>query len=172
MDLLDANTLITANNTYYPVDAVPEFWDWLEHHCRAGAVKVPGEIMEEMEEGGQTPGKDRLCDWLKQAGIRDALLLGEQVDPTLLRAVVDRAYAADLTETELEVIGRDPFLVAYGYASPGDRCVVTCEVSKTAKTRAKVKVPNACDKMGVPWCDPFALYRRLNFTTAWRPPAA
>ena len=29
MDLLDANILIVANNTYYPIDAVPEFWDWL-----------------------------------------------------------------------------------------------------------------------------------------------
>jgi len=73
MDLLDANILIVANNTYYPIDAVPEFWDWLEHHCRAGIVKVPSEIMDEIEAGGQIPGRDRLCDWLKQHGTRNAL---------------------------------------------------------------------------------------------------
>ena len=172
MELLDANTLITANNTYYPIDAVPEFWDWLEHQCRTGAVKVPTEIMEEIEAGGQTPGKDRLCDWLKQGGVRDTLLLAERVDPSLVRAVVNNAYAPDLTETEVEKIGRDPFLVAYGLAAAHHRCVVTVEVSAPAKTRANVKVPNACDRMGVRWCDPFALYRRLNFTTSWRPPAA
>jgi hypothetical protein len=172
MDLLDANTLITANNTYYPIDAVPEFWHWLEHQCQAGAVKVPSEIMEEIEAGGQTPGNDSLCDWLKQGGIRDTLLLAERVDPSLVRAVVNNAYAPDLTETEVEKIGRDPFLVAYGLAAAHQRCVVTAEVSAPAKKRAKVKVPNACDTMGVKWCGPFALYRRLNFTTSWRPPTA
>jgi hypothetical protein len=169
VDLLDANTLIVANNTYYPIDAVPEFWGWLEHQCRAGAVKVPAEIMDEIEAGGQTPGRDRLCDWLKQHGTRDALLLAERVDVGLLRMVVDQAYAADLNETEIEKIGRDPFLVAYGLAQPRTRCVVTAEVSAPSKTRANVKDPNACVKMGVPWCDPFTLYRRLRFTTSWRP---
>jgi hypothetical protein len=172
MDLLDANTLITANNTYYPVDAVPEFWDWLEHHCRAGIVKVPSEIMEEMEAGGQTPGNDRLCDWLKQAGIREPLLLSERVDPAIVQAVVNNAYAPDLNETEVQQIGRDPFLVAYGLVAPHSRCVVTAEVSAPSKSRANVKMPDACVRMGVPWCNPFTLYRRLNFTTSWRPPAA
>lgn len=27
--LLDANVLITANNSYYALDRVPEFWEWL-----------------------------------------------------------------------------------------------------------------------------------------------
>lgn len=28
--LLDANELITAHNLYYPIDVVPEFWEWLK----------------------------------------------------------------------------------------------------------------------------------------------
>jgi hypothetical protein len=84
--------------------------------------------------------------------------------------VVDNAYAPDLNETEVEKIGRDPFLVAYGLVAPESRCVVTAEVSAPSKTRANVKVPDACDKMGVKWCGPFVLYRRLKFTTSWRPP--
>ncbi len=27
--LFDANVLITASNTYYPIDQVPEYWAWL-----------------------------------------------------------------------------------------------------------------------------------------------
>lgn len=27
--LLDANVLITANRTYYPLERVPEYWAWL-----------------------------------------------------------------------------------------------------------------------------------------------
>lgn len=39
--LLDANVLITANNTYYPVDRVPEYWEWLTHMSKAGYIKMP-----------------------------------------------------------------------------------------------------------------------------------
>ena len=31
--LLDASVLITANNTYYPIERVPEFWEWLAHQA-------------------------------------------------------------------------------------------------------------------------------------------
>ncbi len=29
--LLDANTLIDAKRDYYPIERIPEFWDWLIH---------------------------------------------------------------------------------------------------------------------------------------------
>lgn len=41
MYLLDANVLMTANNTYYPIHVVPEFWAWLAHQCATGHVKMP-----------------------------------------------------------------------------------------------------------------------------------
>ncbi|MBI3208790.1 MAG: DUF4411 family protein [Candidatus Solibacter usitatus] len=34
--LLDANILITAHKSYYPLDQVPEFWSWLKHQAEAG----------------------------------------------------------------------------------------------------------------------------------------
>jgi hypothetical protein len=46
--LLDSSTLITANNKYYPVDTVPEFWEWLAHVGQLGQVKMPIEILEEI----------------------------------------------------------------------------------------------------------------------------
>jgi len=41
------------------------------------------------------------------------LLLGEEVDSDLVQIVVNEGYAHDLTDDELEQIGRDPFLIAY-----------------------------------------------------------
>lgn len=32
--LLDANVLITANNSYYEIGRVDEFWDWLSTLAR------------------------------------------------------------------------------------------------------------------------------------------
>lgn len=39
--LLDANVLIDANRDYYPIERVPEFWDWLVSQGLQGVVKIP-----------------------------------------------------------------------------------------------------------------------------------
>lgn len=51
MFILDANVLINANRLYYPVDRVPEFWEWLQHHGEQGNLKMPLEIFEEVPAG-------------------------------------------------------------------------------------------------------------------------
>jgi hypothetical protein len=122
--LVDASVLITANNTYYPVDRVPEFWEWIAHQATLGRVKLPLEIFDEVLPGRKND--DPLPVWMKAH--RDVILLDEVVDPLLVQRVVNEGYAADLRDDELEEIGRDPFLIAYAMAGP-DRCVVTSEPS-------------------------------------------
>ena len=168
LHLLDANVLITASNLYYPVDGVPEFWDWVLHVAEQGALKMPLENFEEIKDGSKDGQKDLLFGWIQQAHVRDALLLDEQVDQALVARVVNEGYAPDLTDDEIIQIGRDPFLVAYGLASPADRCVVTTETSKPRKIRQNRKVPDVCNIMGVTWCDTFAMTRALSFTTNWK----
>ena len=46
--LLDANVLIDADRDYYPIDRVPEFWNWLAVMADLGRVKVPQEMYEEV----------------------------------------------------------------------------------------------------------------------------
>jgi hypothetical protein len=105
--LLDANILITANSSYYPMDQVPEFWSWLQYQGASGRVKISLEIMEEVREGRRV--NDPLIDWISQDENADALLFGEIVDATLVQRVVSIGYADDLTDDEVEKIGRDPF---------------------------------------------------------------
>ena len=101
--LLDANVLIDANRDYYPLGRVPEFWHWLVDRATEQQVKVPLEVYEEVLAGKD----DDLTRWLKKN--RDALLLDEDVDETLVARVTDRGYAPDLTDEEVELVGRDPF---------------------------------------------------------------
>jgi hypothetical protein len=42
--LFDANVLITANNTYYPIDQVKEYWAWLQYQGETGNIKLPAEL--------------------------------------------------------------------------------------------------------------------------------
>ena len=114
----DANaSLITANNTYYAIDQVPEFWEWIAHQGAKGRIKMPLEIIEEVKAGRKE--KDLLIDWIKDDGNHDALLLKEDVDPVLIQDVVNKRYASDLTDDEIEQLGRDPFLVAYAFEGVG-----------------------------------------------------
>lgn len=163
--LLDANVLINAHNLYYSVDMVPEFWAWLHHMAQNEKIKMPIETFEEVA-GGADAKKDLLNDWLKSKGVKDALILAEEVDTALLADVMN-VYAPDLNDYEIEQVGRDPFLITYVLSGRGTRCVVSDEVSKPSKQRANQKVPDICRKVGAPCCNTFAMLRQLGFKTGW-----
>jgi len=162
--LFDANVLITASNTYYPIDRIPEFWDWIDHQAANGGIKLPVEILDEVLAGSKK--EDPLLAWMTDH--KDVLRLKESVDPTILNKVVTEGYAPDLTHDELEEIGRDPFLIAYALAKPNDRCVVTVEVSAPGKQRQNRRVPDVCNTFGATCQNPFQVYRSLGFSTAWK----
>ncbi|HTS25518.1 MAG TPA: DUF4411 family protein [Bryobacteraceae bacterium] len=164
LHLFDANVLITASNTYYPIDQIPEFWDWIDHQAANDRIKLPVEILEEVLAGSKK--EDPLLAWMTDH--KDVLRLKETVDPTLVNKVVTEGYAPDLTDDELEEIGRDPFLIAYALAQPNDRCVVTVEVSAPGKQRQNRRVPDVCNTFGVKCQNPFQVYRSLGFSTSWK----
>ena len=95
------------------------------------------------------------------------MLLDEEVEPRLVSSVVERGYAADLTDDEVEKIGRDPFLIAYALVAPNLRCIVTTEVSRPTRQRANRHVPDVCRTMGVQCMDTFQFLRALDFRTSW-----
>jgi len=165
---LDTNVLITAHNLYYPIDGVPEFWEWIVHLAESGTLKMPLENFEEIKDGSKDGHKDLLFGWIRQEQVRSALVLDEQVQAELVAGVINEGYSSDLTDDEILQLGRDPFLIAYGLASPADRCIVTTEASKPRKLRQNRRIPDVCNTMGVTWCDTFAMLRALGFTTSWK----
>lgn len=162
--LLDADTLIRADNTYYPLNRFPVFWKWLHHNGKAGGIKIPQEQFDEV-----VVGKGELVDWLKLTENKAALLFGEEADPALVAKVTNEGYAPDLDEAEVVTIGRDPFLIAYGLASSKDRHIVSFEVSAPSKQRANRKVPDVCAQFDVNCITLFELIKVLDFTTEWKP---
>ncbi len=165
--LLDASVLITAHNAYYPLDRVPEYWEWLVHMGQQGKVKVPFEIFEEVKDGPADAEKDLLYAWLNDEATKSALLLPEKVNPLLVQRILNDGYAPDLTDDQIEQIGRDPFLIAYAMVA-ADRCVVTVETSEPKKTRQNRKIPDVCKTLSQACCNPFAFNKALGFRTQWR----
>ena len=156
--LLDANVLITANRTYYPLERVSEYWDWLLDCGTQGQVKIPREMYEEIDKGN-----DDLRSWLRDN--KDALLFAEEVDGNMVKTVTAR-YAPDLNDEEMVRVGQDPFLIAHAYRDRARRIVVTTEVSKPTLNRANRRIPDVCDDLQVTHCNPFELNRKFNFTTS------
>ena len=155
--LLDANVLIRAHQDYYPLGRMDGFWAWLCVQAEAGGVKMPAELHEEVQ-----AGIDELARWIAQPHVKSVLVLGEEVDQQVFQQVLDRGYGQDLTEDEIEETGRDPFLVAYALMG-GARTIVTKEVSRPSRVRGHTKLPDACNRLGVPCVTDFELYRRLDF---------
>jgi hypothetical protein len=168
LHLFDANVLITASNTYYPIDQIPEFWDWMGHQAHNGSIKLPVEILDEVLAGSKK--EDPLLAWITDH--KDVLRLKETVDPRMVNKVVTEGYAADLTDDELEEIGRDPFLIAYALAEPNDRCVVTVEVSAPGKQRQNRRVPDVCNTFGVTCQNPFQVFVSRRSARHFRKPRA
>ena len=161
MHLLDADTLITGDRKAYPLRRFPIFWEWLRFQGEIGIVKIPIEQYEEV-----VAGRGEIVDWLSVDEVKEALVLAEEADQALVSDTTYRGYGT-LDEQGLEVVGRAPFLIAYGRAALGERTVVTFEVSSPSKVGKNRKVPDVCDDFGVPHCSLFDMIDVLDFTTDW-----
>lgn len=163
--MLDANVLIDANRDYYPLERVPEFWDWLLYVGKKGQIKIPIEIYEEIRDGK----KDSLSKWARRLTTKSALLLDEEVRMELVQRATTQGYAPDLTDVQMQGLGRDPFLVAYALVMPSERIVVTTEVSKPTKQGHNRRLPDVCRDFGIVTCTTFDLIKELDFHTGWKP---
>ena len=159
--LLDANVLMTAHDAYYPIERVPQFWDWIIDNAKHHRIKIPYEILGELEAGNK---ESELFKWVKKN--KKNLLLDEQVDHQLLiNEVMEQGYEIEKpTIIDLRKIGRDPFLIAYALARP-DRCVVTLEAVQNSAKPKNRKIPLVCAMLKIPCINTFALIRELDFRT-------
>ncbi len=163
--LLDANVLIDANRDYYPIDRVPEFWDWLLAQAGQGKALMPVETYEEVVlPRSSNPGL--LEQWLIEN--RNQIVFDESVNPELVAKVTEKGYANDLTDEDIEKMGCDPFLIAYAMVDPSDRVVVTNEHSKPKKTRANRHIPDVCKDFDIRCYNTFQFIRELDFRTDWQ----
>jgi hypothetical protein len=159
--LLDANVLIRAHEDYYPIDRIPQFWEWLALLGEAGFAKVPYEICGEI-----AVSTGLLHDWLTDDAISKRMLLDHKINPANLNKVLKQGYAPDLNDSEIEEIGQDPFLIGYALVDIANFTVVTKEVSAPSKQRANRRVPDVCRTFGVRTINDFEFYREQSFTLA------
>jgi hypothetical protein len=149
--LLDSNVFIEAKNRYYGFDICPGFWDWLLASHVSGQVFSIEQVKQEL-----TGTDDDLATWVDALPSSFFLpVTGAQV-PSLSavsKQVTTMGYEPAAVNEFLAAA--DFYLIAHAHAS--GHTVVTHELF--APTVKKVKIPNVCIPLNVPFVTTFAMLR-------------
>ncbi|MCY3978524.1 MAG: DUF4411 family protein [Chloroflexi bacterium] len=168
--LLDASVLIDAKNKYYPLDRIPQFWNWLVHQSLAGNIKLPPQVIGEILGPDTTDEEpvDALAEWV--ISNRTTLEWNDELSLELLTRTYSQGYDSIPEEfTTVDPLSEpaDPFLIAYALECPESRRVVTMEslqsVGTTLPKPANRRIPLVCGLLGVECINTFTLIRELDF---------
>ena len=151
---LDANVLIQAWQKYYSPKFCPDYWIILDELGKQGKIFIPQMVNEEI-----IRTDDDLSKWLKKSSIS---VLEIDANVTNLLKII---FAADpshknLVDNTKQRSLADPWLIAH--AINENAIIVTKEEKVTAANSSRIKIPNVCDNMGVPWINDFQLIDKLN----------
>jgi hypothetical protein len=148
--VLDANVFIEAAMRYYAFDLAPGFWAHRVAHGTAGVVCTIDRVDAEIT--GATPLRAWLdvdfAGFVRNSGTPDTL--------THYAALMRWAQAQPFTpaaRSEFATVA-DAWLVAYAKANGGT--VVTHEVYEANRLN-RIKVPNACRSLTVPFVNTFEI---------------
>lgn len=150
--LLDANVFIQAKNLYYGFDVCPGFWEWLQRKHAQGHLFSISRVGDEL-----IAGSDALADWARASGDRFFLEPDQRTLPELAvvsQWVLAQQYEPAAINTFLQVA--DYYLVAQAKAA--GHTVVTHELP--SDSQRKIKIPNVCVGLGVPYVNTFQMLRR------------
>ena len=163
--LLDSNVLITASERYYELGRIPQFWNWLRRQAENGAIKMPVEMIAEIQ---PTSYNQALLKWLSD--MASELTIDELVQERLIQQVLSEGYQFETSDMgaglPLRPLG-DAILIAYALAQAGTRCVVTLEARQPLSRQLPLshnrKIPLVCNLLGIRCIDTFELIRELDF---------
>lgn len=136
MYFLDANCLIDAGRGF-PMDETPDFWNWLLTLGANDVVRIPEKVFTEINSG-----KDFLVPWVKA---NKGSLIVKTTECLACLSQVATHYTG-MSESEVEELGADPFLIAHAL-SHGEGIVVTNEAPSNATVAKNMKIPSICKKL-------------------------
>jgi hypothetical protein len=153
MYLIDSDVFIDEKNCHYGFDIVPAFWAWIQQQHVAGRVFTVQRVVDEV-----VAGADELADWMKTqpASFR---LAPSTTDQPALENVSRWAGAAGYRPSAVATFlgAGDYFLVAQALSR--GFTVITQETSEPTVSKKRIKIPTACQALGVTCMNPFAMLR-------------
>lgn len=156
--IFDTNIFIRSKNEM-PIDLWPTFWTKIAGLIASGQVYSSIQVKEEIEKGN-----DELTQWMKE-NVSSEFYIGNELDVMGKYGEVQK-WASSQSLYKPEAIVEfaqvaDAFLVAV--ASAKGYTLVTNETADPYCKR-RVKIPDACNALGVRYCNLNTVLRELNVT--------
>jgi len=152
--LLDSDVLIRAKRDHYRFGTFPCFWDWVRAKSDEGIVRSVVAIQQEVLNGG-----DELATWIRD--LNEMFLAPDEATANAARRLSAWAQGPARIYTPAALAeffaSGDYWLIAH--ASAHDFTVVTMELPAPLAQR-RVKIPDACNGVGVAWVNPFEMLER------------
>ena len=150
----DTSCIIEAWNRYYSPDFCPEYWTVLESLGRNGTV-----FFTEMVKDEVLKRDDKLSVWLK-VNPYFVRRIDETVQKNLRELFAKNADNMRLVDNTKGRSQADPWVIAH--AMTENAVVVTKENSSKAFNSKKIKIPDVCLSVNVPWIDDFTFIREVG----------
>lgn len=151
--LLDADVFISAKRDHYRMNVCPGFWDWIALAHRSGIIYSVSAVNKELKNGS-----DLLVAWASQQP-KTFFLSPDKHVVAALETVSNWVNSQSYTPAAIAEFfaAADYWLV--GHALATGYTVVTHEVS-VPSSKKKVKIPDACNGVGVKWTNPFDMLEK------------
>lgn len=149
---LDTNILIESWNKHYSMDLCPDYWKILDDLAKKDIIFCTVEVKREIEKMD-----DGLFSWVSERPhfFRE---LTEEVFSNLRKIYENPAHWRLVDSTKFRSVA-DPWVIAHAMAEGA--VVVTKEAFETNSTK-RIKIPNVCEALGVPWIDEFGFIAEVG----------
>jgi hypothetical protein len=157
---LDADVIINAHNTHYPVGIANSFWIWLDGEIAKSTIVSPRRVFNEVIAGRKKDDKLRL--WIsRHKGDGLCMKTSKEVD-NIASAIGDYVFSNPRwpSHQQMEFArGGDAWLIA---AAKHDNGTVVSNESKRFPNAKKVRIPDVCDYFQVRCLTMDQLIREMN----------
>lgn len=161
--ILDSNFFIQAHRDTYPLDVAFSFWNKVKQLAAEGKIisidKVKKEIYDHEDDLKQWCVENVPSDFFKDS----SQVMNAYSQVSAWANSMNTQYLPNALNEFLDADEADAFLVAFALADPANRILVTHEKSEPNK-KTKVKIPEACNALGVQYIKTINMFRQLNET--------
>ncbi|MFA5416811.1 MAG: DUF4411 family protein [Methanoregula sp.] len=155
--LLDANVFIESAKRYYAFDIAPGYWVALIKYAGDGPVRSIDKVKDEINRGNDDLTKwvnRNFHVWFESTNQQDVL---DAYSTVMTWAQSQSQFTADAKAEFAR--NADGWLIAYALAKG---CVVVTDEQFNSEIKRRIKIPNACIGVGVPYMDTFDMLRDLG----------
>ena len=151
---LDTNNLIQAWQKYYSPAICPDYWEVLNKFGEREIIFLPESVYNEI-----IRTDDSLSEWIKSSQIPV-----KKVDENVIKCLkqiyeVNPGHKFLVDNTKARSLA-DPWVIAH--AMNESAIVVTKEEKVTAQNSKKIKIPNVCENLNIPWMNDFQMIKELG----------